>query len=129
MLGDIAFGDREKARETRFRRQQVVKRGIHPAGSVRACETVADRENASPPVVQEAESHVGGDRRRASRQRGEIRAGVDSRRIQGRETAEDGVAPETDLVEKPGGRLTIRGCEGRFAELVGEPEQRIGAIT
>ena len=64
VLRHVAFGDRDEAGEPRFRREQVVERGVEPARAVGVGEAIADREDAPAPVVEEVEPHAVGERRR-----------------------------------------------------------------
>ena len=42
MLGHVAFGDGDEAGQPRFRRQQIVERGVQAAGAVCVGEAIAD---------------------------------------------------------------------------------------
>ena len=85
--GDVALGDREKARQPGLGRQQVVVAGIERA----LVDSVPDREQPAGGVEQEAEVHLReellgliGDRREAAgelRGSARIRAGLGIRRI------------------------------------------------
>ena len=57
LLGHVALGDRDEAREPGFRRQQVVERGVEPPRPLGVGEPVADREDLPLPVVEEPEVH------------------------------------------------------------------------
>ena len=64
-LRHVALGDREEARQARFRRQQVVVRRIEPARALGIREAVADREQLPLGFVEEPKSMRVEQRRRA----------------------------------------------------------------
>ena len=69
VLRNVALGDRHEAGEPRFRRQEVVKRGVESSRALGVRQAIPDRENASPSVVQKIESHAIGDSRHPLGQR------------------------------------------------------------
>ena len=123
MLGDVAFGDRDESSRAALP-TPAGRRTRYPAapGPSAIGETVADREDASPPVVQEVEPHVA--RRAPTRVAPSAArsARVSTvRRVQGaRQAADDGVAQKPISSRNPDGASTIRGCEAPLRELVGE---------
>ena len=69
VLRDVAFGDGDEARQPRFRGEQIVEGRVEPPRALRVRETVADREDAPSPVVEQTESHAVAQRRRTVCQR------------------------------------------------------------
>ncbi len=57
LLGDVTLGDGDEAREARLRGQQIVVRGVGPAGLVAFAGAIANREELSAGVIKEGEVH------------------------------------------------------------------------
>ena len=99
MLGDVAFGDRDEAGEPRFRRQQIVERGVQTARALRVGEAIADREDSATTIVQKLEPHPvceGGGPLGESNEN--VMRWSCRRAVQRRDAVGDGPGPETDLI-------------------------------
>ena len=107
VLRHVALGDRDKAGQPRFGRQQVVEGVVRAARTVRVREAIADGEHAAAPVVQEGEVHRVGETCRACGERGERR-----RRVVGQSRVDIGL------------RALHRGGPERALVIVGGRRQR-----
>src|SRR5687768_10057337 len=96
-LGHVTLGDGDEARETRFRSEQVIERSVHARRAHRVAKPVADREQAPPVVVEEAEVHLV-----------EVRAGARREAVEAR--GYRGVAALSDLPQS-GGQRQERGSK------------------
>ena len=98
MLWDVALGDRDKARQARFRREQVVECRVEPAGTVRVGEAVPDRENAPAVIVEKVEPHGVGEHRGSPRERVQRVVGNRSLRTNGRHGVHERARPEEKVL-------------------------------
>ena len=114
MLRHVALGDRDEARQARFRGQQVVERVVEPPRAVGVGEPVADREDPAAPVVEHVEPHR---RRRAGTRAAPARAACRREpavRLQRAATHVDDRAG-TRRRRRPTARATSRQPRGRAA--------------
>ena len=97
VLRDVAFRDGDEAREAGFRCEQIVEGRVEPSRTLGVRETVADREDAPSPVVEQTEPHSVAQRRRTEGQRTKPRFGGFALKVQRRDALQHGSTPERNV--------------------------------